>query len=298
MESDRSIRDWVGTIRSAKFERDGIYGDVHLRTKSDHFAGIIEAAESFPNDVGFSHVADGESSYEGDTEIVESIREVFSVDLVADPATTGGFFESVAKPKPKTLKLAVESLPEGKFRTKLVEMMSDAGYMEPAGEAKENTDPLSQMAALLKTTIAMLGEALNTLAGKESAAPAPAPPAPDAPEDDDMANQDPTKKPADPQADPEAEKQKLAFESLQREHAELKAKTMLLESGREPKPARIKALAAAPEADRKELLESWPVVETSEGGSIPFRSPALLTESTAGSADFPRDPAKFAALVR
>jgi hypothetical protein len=295
---DRSMRDWVGTIQNARFESDGIYGDVKLRTKSDHFAGIIEAARDFPNDVGFSHVADGESNYEGETEIVESIREVFSVDLVTDPATTGGFFESVGKPKPKTLKLAVESLPEGKFRTKLVEMMTDAGYMEPAGEAKENTDPLSQMAALLKTTIAMLGEALNTLAAKKDAAPPPAPPAPDAQEDDDMAAQDPNKKPADPNADPNAEKEKLAFESLKAKHAELEAKTMLLESGREPKPARIKALAAAPEADRKELLESWPVAESHEGGSIPFRSPALLTESAAGSADFPRDPAKFAALVR
>src|SRR3972149_2763445 len=90
MESDRSMDRWAGTIKNARFGEDGIYGDIKLRKKSDFFEGIIEAAQEFPTDVGFSHVADGESRMEKDTEIVESIKEEFSVDLVTDPATTHG----------------------------------------------------------------------------------------------------------------------------------------------------------------------------------------------------------------
>ena len=42
-----------------------------------------------------SHVADGASNLRGGEEIVEKISEVFSVDLVLEPASMRGLFESV-----------------------------------------------------------------------------------------------------------------------------------------------------------------------------------------------------------
>lgn len=281
---ERKLKDWAGVITKARFESDGIYGDVKLRKESEHFRGIIEAATEFPNAVGFSHVADGDSDYEGDTEIVESIRKVFSVDLVTDPATTSGFFESQ---RPKTLKLAVESLPASPVRVKLVEMMG-AGLID--GAMAMDDQPADPLASLCQELIRMLGDTLKALASKEPVTVTP--PAPPAPED-------------------EMDKEKeAAFESLQKEYATLKeanakhvaekaelaAKTLLLESGREATPVRIKALVAVAEADQKPLLESWPQMEGGEGR--PARSPGLL-ESEAADLDYEfADGEKFAARYR
>ena len=286
--ADRSMKDWAGTIHNAKFESDGVYGDIKLRKKSQHFDGIIEAARDFPKDVGFSHVADGASKYEGETEIVESYKP-YSVDLVADPATTAGFFESVKPAKKNTVKHAVESLPESPIRKRLIEMM-DGGFMDGSMAVEPDdvpADPLSQANALLMQLVTVLGDALKTSVGKPAPAPVVTPPpAPDAPEED--MEQDP-KKPAKPDVADEA----MAFESLKRENAELKAGKLLLESGREATPARIKALASAAEADQKELLESWPQLEA---GERPQRSPALIESEDIDLT--PSDPKRYAASLR
>lgn len=282
--NDRRIKDWAGVITAARFESNGIYGDIKLRKESEHFRGIVEAATEFPKSIGFSHVADGDSGYEGKTEIVESITKVFSVDLVADPATTLGFFESA---RPATVKSLVESLPDGPARKRLVEMMG-AGSLD--GDLSMDDDPQSQMAGLAKELIRMLGDTLKALASKDPVVtPPPAPPAPEE----------------------EMDKEKeAAFESLQKEHATLKeshdkliaekaelaAKALLLESGREATPVRIKALVAVPEADQKPLLESWPVAEGA--AERPLSSPPLLeSESQLDGVDL-SDPEKFAARYR
>ena len=91
---DRSLRDWAGVIRNVRLAAGGLFGDLHLRRESEVFAGIIEAAERFPESFGLSHVVDAQYRVENGTEIIESIDEVFSVDLVSQPATTAGLFES------------------------------------------------------------------------------------------------------------------------------------------------------------------------------------------------------------
>jgi hypothetical protein len=90
---DRRFRDWVGVIENPKFAGDGIYGDIRLRKQSEHFEALIEAATEFNGFFGLSHVADGDSRYQGSEEIVESIAEVYSVDIVTEPATAAGLFE-------------------------------------------------------------------------------------------------------------------------------------------------------------------------------------------------------------
>lgn len=286
--AERSVDRWAGTIQNARFEEDGIYGDIKLRTKSPFFEGIVEAARDFPKDVGFSHVAEGSTRMEGETEIVESIKEVFSVDLVTDPATTRGIFES-RRTKPATLKTAIESLPEGPVRKRLVEMMG-GGYIDGgmSFEAEsEPADPLAQMSSLCKELIAMLGETLKALATKKDTPPAdPATPPIDTPvveEPEDEMKPEDEKKQAE---------QQLAFESVKKENAELKAKALLLESGREASDIRVKALASAAEDDREALLESWPLQEASER---PLSSPPLI--ESAGAFDFDK-PGSFSARYR
>lgn len=281
---ERSFRDWVGEARNPQARPDGIYGDVHLRTKTEYFEGIIEAAEKFPKAVGFSHVADGESRVEGDTEIIESITEVFSVDLVTDPATTAGIFES------KTPPTAEESL--SAIKTRLTEML-DSEYFDGA-TGGEKSDPQSQMLGAVLKTLDKLTEVVMDLSAKIGASQQAAPPElPEPMEDAEMASE-PTSEPVDAEAaPPESPIADEQLNAMRRENAELKAKTLLLESGREATPVRVKALAAANEADQAELLESWPLAESTER---PARSPALV-ESVAGEIDF-SNPGSFAARYR
>jgi hypothetical protein len=95
MGTERKFRDWVGVIENPQYRSDGIYADIRLRKQSPLFAEVIEAAESFDGFFGMSHVAAGRSRLENGTEIVEEIGDVFSVDIVTDPATNAGLFESV-----------------------------------------------------------------------------------------------------------------------------------------------------------------------------------------------------------
>jgi hypothetical protein len=256
ISEDRKFGDWSGVFRNVRYvEGKGIFADQHLRKSGEHFQGILEAAQQFPNAVGYSHVAEGESKVEGNTEIVESIKEVFSVDLVTDPATTAGFFESHT---PRTVKQALESLPDTPTRTRLIEMV-DGGYLDGSFSAN-NADPLQSVVLAL---VDALTKALENLSMKAHEAPPHEAPVLPPPEDDAAAPDD---------------QMPAAMEALRRENAELKAKGLLLESGREATPVRIKALAACTDEDREALLESWPLLE-GEDESRPQRSPAKYVES-------------------
>lgn len=285
-EPDRSVDRWAGTIQNARQENNAIYGDIKLRKKSPFFEGILEAAQEFPKDVGFSHVADGETRLDGETEIVESIREVFSVDLVTDPATTAGMYES--KRSKRTIKQAIESLPEGTARTHLIEMM-DGGYIDGGSmmAEPEKTDPQSQIMTAFQAVLDVVLEVLRSqMTTKQE------PPVAEVEPEDELL-------PAEGDEGEEEKKPQdaMAFESMRRKVAELEAKTLLLESGREATPVRVKALAATAESERAELLESWPVTQQAPV-ERPFRSPALI-ESDYVDTDYAfDDPDKFAARYR
>lgn len=170
---DRPFQDWVGTVENPAERSDGIYGDIKLRKESTHYRGIIEAAKRFPKDVGFSHVAEGDSSVVSDTEIVESINEVFSVDLVTEPATTRGFFESNANRL--TVRELAERLPTSNpFRAKLIEGINSGtvnGSMSfYDGNDKANAvDPLTLIYKALEKALDVLAAVVDS-----KSAPAPA----------------------------------------------------------------------------------------------------------------------------
>jgi phenylpyruvate tautomerase PptA (4-oxalocrotonate tautomerase family) len=79
-----------------RLEADGVYADLHYLTRHPLAEMIAEAAERMPEALGLSHNAEGRTTRQGDAEIVEEITRVVSVDLVSDPATTLGLFESLA----------------------------------------------------------------------------------------------------------------------------------------------------------------------------------------------------------
>lgn len=109
--ADRKVDDVLGRLRKVRLGPGGIYADLEYLQSHPVAPRICEAAERMPKAYGLSHnVSDWDGHYEDGDYVVTEIREVESVDLVADPATTSGLFEGRAKRrktsrKGKTIKL-------------------------------------------------------------------------------------------------------------------------------------------------------------------------------------------------
>ena len=97
----RSYHDRFGMIRNVHLrENDGLYADFWFNPKHSIAEQLLWDAEHSPDNVGFSHNVEAvvnrtARAASGTVNIVERIVAVRSVDLVADPATTQGLFESV-----------------------------------------------------------------------------------------------------------------------------------------------------------------------------------------------------------
>ena len=81
-------------IRDVKAGAEGLFADFHFNPKHTLSEQLLWDAEHAPENVGFSHNVEARTARRGDRVVVEAITRVQSVDLVADPATTRGLFES------------------------------------------------------------------------------------------------------------------------------------------------------------------------------------------------------------
>ena len=92
----RSVLDIAGKIRGARVVDDQVRGDIELLNVRESADFVCALAEQMPEMAGLSQRALGTVKHttEGD-DVVESISRVFAVELVADPATTHGIFESI-----------------------------------------------------------------------------------------------------------------------------------------------------------------------------------------------------------
>lgn len=90
----RSSYDRFGWLTSIQVKEDGLYGDLHYLKSHPFAAPVVEAAERNPGLFGMSHVANGEKVRRGNRFVIEQIDAVASVDLVSNPATVKGLFES------------------------------------------------------------------------------------------------------------------------------------------------------------------------------------------------------------
>lgn len=281
VNDERTFRDWAGNVRNVRMESDGLYGDLHLRRKASDYEALIEAAESFWKDFGMSHVADCEIRRENGKDVVEAINTVFSVDIVTDPATTRGLYESKGRTMKTTVGKLIESVmskikPES--RKIVVEMMeSDPALgdveMDSPAEGAPPEDAIG--AAFAAAIMAVVNDTTLDLAGKkakineilkaqEKVTNADASPTGDSGGESAGESAGSTDGGGGAAADEEKTKENR---DLRDRIAIMEAKTMLLESDREATPIRIKALAAAAPDDRKTLLESWSPKEPERRGS-------------------------------
>ena len=91
---DRGVLERFGVLRNVRREGDGVFGDLHYLKSSKSAEQILEMAEKFPETFGLSHNAEGKTTTRNGRVIVETLHRVHSVDVVDDPATTAGLFES------------------------------------------------------------------------------------------------------------------------------------------------------------------------------------------------------------
>lgn len=96
----RDYQDRLGVLRNvAARPAEGLFGDLHFNPKHAMAEQLIWDAEHSPENVGLSHNVEARIGRSGDQVAVEAILRVESVDLVADPATTRGLFESAEGPR-------------------------------------------------------------------------------------------------------------------------------------------------------------------------------------------------------
>ena len=156
----RSYYDRFGVIRNVHLrENDGLYADFWFNPKHSIAEQLLWDAEHSPDNVGFSHNVEAvvnrsvnrsvsRSACGAHTEsanIVERIVAVRSVDLVADPATTQGLFESI---EPQTITLEqVERLIE----ERLQRLQRDVKPQCREQSVTESTFDSKAFAAMIKT---------------------------------------------------------------------------------------------------------------------------------------------------
>jgi hypothetical protein len=93
----RDYQERIGIIRNVQHRPgEGLFADFHFNPKHQLSEQLTWDAENAPENVGFSHNVHARTARQGETTTVEEIVRVHSVDLVADPATTRGLFESTA----------------------------------------------------------------------------------------------------------------------------------------------------------------------------------------------------------
>ena len=91
----RDYQDRIGAIRNVVVRTgEGLFADLHFNPKHALAEQLAWDAEHAPENVGFSHNVEARCARRGEKVVVEAITRVQSVDLVADPATTRGLFES------------------------------------------------------------------------------------------------------------------------------------------------------------------------------------------------------------
>lgn len=121
--TSRLYQDRIGQLVNIRLRGDGLYGDLKYNPKHALAEQLLYDAEHAPDNVGLSHDVVGRTSRKGGKLIVESIEKVRCVDLVAEPATTAGLYESVndnsessvssifpRKPTPSKIRAFVQSL--------------------------------------------------------------------------------------------------------------------------------------------------------------------------------------------
>lgn len=293
---ERKMSDGFGMLRNVQRRADGVYGDLHYLGEHTLAPVILERAERMPESFGLSHSAEGRVVRKKGKLIVEDVEAVHSVDIVREPATTKGLFESEGEfdMEIMTIREIVETVPSETPGFELLREQMDAGTIADDSQVQvaAGTGATDQIKAAFRAAVveAFDDESLDikaTIARIKQIMTA----------QEKLNEEKPDTKPDE--ENEEEKKAAPAVESVEQDDTEekdrvhlLEAENLLLKAGREATPERIRAVAAVTEEDRQPLVESWP----EQGGvARPEVSPPKYQH---GGFEIPTDTKKFAAWLR
>jgi len=96
-KSDRLAEDKFGWLSSVREAEGGLFADMFYLKSHPMSERVVEAAKRNPSLFGLSQDAQGHVVREGERLVVDSVKIVHSVDLVAQPATVNSLFESLGQ---------------------------------------------------------------------------------------------------------------------------------------------------------------------------------------------------------
>ncbi len=299
---ERGLLEGFGVLKNVSRKSDGVYADLHFLKSHPATNIFLERADRFPEKIGLSHNADGKANRKGGKLIVESISRVNSVDVVRNPATNKGLFESKETVVSKSIREILESAFPKTFKgCGLLE--EDAAMAAMPVEAPAGGDSDDQiwaafkqaiMAAVdddkldIKATLKKIGDILKSydkLTGAETPKTGGGEP---------------------PKEEPKMESKELSalLESVNGIKADLaardkrdKIRAMMAEAGVAEDAALLESLVKLPESEAKTLLEREAKLRPSIRRPKPLIESRHATED-AGSVQQPKDSKEFAALVR
>lgn len=151
--SERKFAEGFGEFRSVIVEGHGddrcVRGDLHYLKSHPQAELVCESAERFPNQFGVSHDAEGEVSGAKPNVVVESLKTVYSIDIVGKPATNKGLYEShqndpggerIVEKKSITAILMEASKSEAARRSPAYRILRGLALMEIDGEVEAPVD--------------------------------------------------------------------------------------------------------------------------------------------------------------
>lgn len=295
--SPRSVMERCGVLKNARIQEGEIYADLHYLKNHPASQVLAEAAERMPSVLGMSHNADGVCVNKNGELIVESIKCVRHVDIVADPASTRGLFESINMSQ-KKLSEVIAGFPE-KHKTRVfLEEMVGTDMLPADAVVSSETDSDDPVESAFKAAMAGLIDKL--FAGKIT--------------DDEylaktkdmvkmrakMADMNASKSDDTPATEGKETKTDPGVQQLREEVDSLKRESQcrkLCDTVKfVPDDVQLEALTAmSDDTKRKKLIEGW--TKAPERTKASPRS--QLLESKNGSVDkLPTDGKTFAALIR
>lgn len=284
-EGARDVQDGFGWLESIDVRDDGVYGDLHYFRAHPSANMIVEAAVRNPRRFGLSHHAEGRVVQRAGKLFVESIESVRSVDVVQNPATNYGLFESET---PIVLRTIRDILQE--TDGPLAQLIEEASFDSAAGrevEIAEDAPDDRQVALALQSLL------VNLLEDQEV---------------DVVTRLDQVSRLMDARSNSTEGAESASTESslvtqllerIERIESEAHCRTLLESTNRACEPARLEALLSlTTDEDRNELIESWP--ERDAGRVFRPRPPISrpLYEAHPDGVAFPGDVRSFVAAIR
>lgn len=165
----RSVHDLAGRVLNPRVVGEQVRGDLELLDREPTKSLVFSLAEQMPEVVGNSHRARGEIFVNDEgIEVVESVTDVFGMELVTEPATTDGLLESIQRQGDGDMKiedLTLEQIKQSRpdIVRSLISEQERSEAFDSLKEQVEKLEPRAKQADDLEEKVATLEEQVETV---------------------------------------------------------------------------------------------------------------------------------------